>query len=113
MTRHWPTPEQSAKREAFERESAAKQLKVDWDAPRRKSEHLQQVVWLPRPKTYVRRTPMSALPLRVSLLRKKSIASIWDTTARNSQVSSTQMTVSPERNGTTEANNAHHPSPLP
>jgi len=35
MTRHWPTPEQSAKREAFERESAAKELKVDWDAPRK------------------------------------------------------------------------------
>ena len=43
MTRHWPTPEQCAAREAFERESAAKQLKVDWDAPKRKSEHLQQV----------------------------------------------------------------------
>lgn len=43
MTRHWPTPEQRAEREAFERESAAKQLKVDWDAPKRKSEHLQQV----------------------------------------------------------------------
>ena len=35
MTRHWPTPEQRAAREAFERESAAKQLKVDWDAPRK------------------------------------------------------------------------------
>ena len=35
MTRHWPTPEQRAEREAFERESAAKQLKVDWDAPRK------------------------------------------------------------------------------
>ena len=35
MTRHWPTPEQCAAREAFERESAAKQLKVDWDAPRK------------------------------------------------------------------------------
>lgn len=30
MTRHWPTPEECAAREAFERKRDAKQLKVDW-----------------------------------------------------------------------------------
>ena len=35
LTKYWPTPEERAAREAFERKSAAKQLKVDWDAPRK------------------------------------------------------------------------------